>query len=149
MRRLVLCLALVSLPGSLAASEFDWMVREFSRESGAKQVHIPFLGLARFVVAVGHPAGTSDFKLAVFERNDLETCQFRALTDSSVGGSWKPLVRVRAASGEATNIYVRQEGKHLNILITSLDGGDATFVQVRLKPERLIKFVDEHHSINR
>jgi hypothetical protein len=35
-------------------------------------------------------------------------------------------------------------GKDLRVLLTVLDGGEATFVEVRLKPEALMKFVDEH-----
>ena len=112
-------LALMAAPSLLPASDFDWLVREFSRESGAKQVHIPFLGVARFIVAVGHPAGTTDMRLAIFERGDLDSSRFRSLTDETVGPSWKPMIRVRSASGEATNIYTRQEGKRLSLLITS------------------------------
>ncbi len=144
MRALLVLLisTLLSLP--LGASDFDWLVREFSRESGAQQVHVPFLGFARFMVAVSHPAGTSDLKLALFERGDLDSLRFSTLTDSTVGISWKPMIRVRSARGESTSIYFRPEGKHLNLLITSLDGDDATFVQVRVQPEALMRFVDDH-----
>ena len=134
----------VSLPLCSAAGDFDWLVREFSRESGARQVHVPFIGLARFVVAVGHPAGTSDFHLAIFERGDLETIRFSSLTDSTVGSFWKPTVRVRSAKGESTNIYTREIGKRLSFLIASLDGSEATFVQVQVNPDQLIRFVDDH-----
>ncbi|HLH01757.1 MAG TPA: hypothetical protein VKX25_03230 [Bryobacteraceae bacterium] len=140
---LSLC-ALVLWPAILPASDFDWLVREFSRESGAQQVHVPFLGFARFVVQIGHPAGTTDMRLAIFERGDLDSMRFRAITDTTVGGSWKPMIRIRSSKGEATNIYERTEGKHLNLLITALDNDDATFVQVRVKPEALLRFVDEH-----
>ena len=144
MRALLAVLTLSCLPLTVAASDFDWLVREFSRESGAREVHVPFFGLARFVVAVGHPAGARDIKLAIFERGDLESLRFSMLTDSTVGSSWKPMIRVRERNGESTNIYIREEGKNLNVLITSLDGDDVTFVQVRLEPRALIRFVDEH-----
>jgi hypothetical protein len=144
LRSVVALFAFVVLPSLLPASDFDWLLREFSRESGAKQVHIPFFGVARFVVAVSHPAGTSDLRLAIFERGDLDTMHFRALTDSTVGPSWKPMIRVWSSRGEATNIYAREGRKDLNLLITTLDNENATFVQVRLKPEALLRFVDEH-----
>ena len=146
MRRIIALLALAIWPSLLPANDFDWLVREFSRESGAKRVHVPFFGLARFVVAVGHPAGTTDLKLAIFERGDLETLRFSSLTDRAVGRSWKPMVRVRSSRGESTNIYARPDGKHLNLLITSLDGDEATFVEVRIQPQSLIRFVDEHRG---
>ncbi|HEY7304185.1 MAG TPA: hypothetical protein VH601_08735 [Bryobacteraceae bacterium] len=136
---------LLLAPVALPASEFDWMVREFSRESGAKPIHIPFFGLARFIVAVGHPAGTSGLRLAVFEHTNLESSRFSDITDSAVGGAWKPMVRVRSRDGESTNIYAQHDGDNLRLLITSLEnGGDATLVEVRVKPATLMKFVDEH-----
>jgi hypothetical protein len=146
MRRLYACLAcLLLIPVALPASEFDWMVREFSRETGASQTHIPFFGLARFIVAVGHPAGTSELRLAIFENTNLEPARFSDLTDMAVGNSWKPMVRVRSRDGESTNIYEQSNGDNLRLLITTLDrGGEATFVQVRVKPTTLMKFVDEH-----
>lgn len=146
MRRLCACLAcLFLLPLALPANEFDWMVREFSRESGANQTHIPFFGLARFVVAVGHPAGASELRLAIFERTNLDPARFSTLTDMAVGGAWKPMVRVRSRDGESTNIYEQANGDNLRLLITNLDqDGEATFVQVRVKPTTLMKFVDEH-----
>jgi hypothetical protein len=130
----------------LPASEFDWLVREFSRQSAAKPVHIPFFGLARFAVATAHPAGASELHLAVFQDVELESGRFSQMTDRVVGPAWRPIVRVRSRNGESTNIYAQSNGKDLRVLLTVLDGGAATFVEVRLKPEALMKFVDEHGS---
>jgi hypothetical protein len=150
MRRIgILSLALGLAPLCAPASDFDWLVREFSRESGARQVHIPFFGLARFAVAVAHPAGTSGLKLAVFERCDLKAPRFTTLVDNSVGPSWKPMIRVRSRDGESTNIYERQSGRELELLITSLEREEATFVQVRIQPQALMRFVDEHSEKGR
>jgi hypothetical protein len=145
MHRLLAILVVTAvLPLALAASEFDWLVREISRQSSAKPVHIPFFGLARFVVAVGHPAGTSDLHLAVLEDVELESARFSQLTDELVGPAWKPIVRVRSRKGESTNIYAESHGKDLRVLLTVLDGSEAILLEVRIKPEALMKFVDEH-----
>ncbi|MGA7411453.1 MAG: hypothetical protein WBW33_13305 [Bryobacteraceae bacterium] len=132
------------LPAVLQAGEFDWMVREFSRETGMKPTHIPFFGLAKFVVAVGHPAGTTELNLAIFENADVDAARFSRITDDAVGSTWKPMVRVRSKSGELTNIYARPSGKEMRVLIATLDHSDATFVEVRVQPEALLQFVDEH-----
>lgn len=146
MRRFVSTLAvLLLLPLSIPASEFDWMVREFSRQSGVKRTYIPFFGLARFAVAVAHPAGASELKLAVFEHANFDSAGFSRLTDTVIGTAWKPMVRVRSRHGESTNIYVQTDGKNLRLLIASLDHEDATFVEVRVRPEELMKFVDDYH----
>jgi hypothetical protein len=145
MRRSLAILAVAAaLPLAVPASEFDWLVREFSRQSSAKPVHIPLFGLARFVVAVGHPAGTSELHLAVLEDVELESARFSQLTDELVGPTWKPIVRVRSRNGESTNIYAESSGKDLRVLLTVLDGSEATLLEVRVKPEALMKFVDEH-----
>lgn len=146
MRLLTSCLILLLITPLLApAGEFDWMVRQFSRETGVRAMHIPFFGLARFVVAVSHPAGTSELRLAIFENTNLEPARFSRITDMAVGTDWKPMVRVRSRGGESTNIYAQPRGDTLRLLITSLDtGGEATFVEVRVKPEALMSFVDEH-----
>ena len=147
MRRMVAALAiLLLLPIAVPASEFDWLVREFSRESGLKPMHIPFFWVARFTVAVVRPAGASELKLAVFEHADLEPARFSEITDSVVGSAWKPIVRVRSRKDESTNIYAQDEGKNLRLLITTIDHEDATFVQVRIRPDELIRFVDEHRG---
>src|SRR5205807_9034571 len=97
MRRvLALCSLALLAPLTLPANEFDWLVREFSRESGARQTHIPFFGLVRFGVVVAHPAGTSELGLAVFGNTDLPSNRFSDLTVSVAGGERQLLIRVRS-----------------------------------------------------
>src|SRR4051812_38366911 len=144
-RFLAICALIVFVPLMLSASEFDWLVREFSRRSGARQAYIPLFGLVRSSLAVVHPAGAGQLRLAVFEHTDLESEEFSQLTDAVVvGHEWKPMVRVRSRNNESTNIYVQQQGRDLRLLITSLDGGEATFVQVQIRPTQLIRFIDDH-----
>jgi hypothetical protein len=145
MRRLLVLLSLVAaLPLALPASEFDWLVREFSRQSTSKPMHIPLFGLARFVVATAHPAGTSELHLAVFQDVDIPSERFSQVTDALVGPAWKPIIRVRSRNGESTNIYAQSIGKDLRVLLTVLDGSDATLIELRVRPDALLKFVDEH-----
>ena len=145
MRTLGWLVLLACLPVVLPAADFDGLVREFSRQTGAQRIHIPFFGLAQFVVAVAHPAGTSELKLAVFEKVDGRSVDLARLTDGFVSGEgWKRIVRVREKNGESTNVYMQPDGKRLRMLVTVLDSGDATFVQMKIRPEELEKFVDEH-----
>lgn len=133
----------------LSASEFDWMVRQISYETGAKPLHIPFFGLARFVVHVGHPAGASDLHLAVFENTHLPPVRFNQLLDRTAGAAWNPIVRVRSRRGESTNIYAREEGKHLRLLICTSEPTETTLVEVRIQPDRLIEVVEEQRHGHR
>jgi hypothetical protein len=141
--RLLVLAALFTSLRPLASSEFDWMVRQISYETGVNPVHIPFFGLARFVVRVGHPAGASDLHLAVFENTHLAPVRFGQLFDRTAGPAWNPIVRVRSRKGESTNIYARQEGKHLRLLICAAEPSETTLVEVRIKPDKLIEVVEE------
>lgn len=144
MQRLLLFLVLfVFGMGTLRAGDFDWMIREFSRQSGVQPVHIPMFGLARLFVGVARPAGTTDMHLAVFEDTGFKAERLTALMDSTVGVNWKPMIRVRSQNGESTNIYFQGVGKNVRLLLGNFEHGEATLIEVRLKPERLIKFVDE------
>ncbi|MBV9759098.1 MAG: hypothetical protein JO340_00925 [Acidobacteriaceae bacterium] len=135
---------LAALPLASWGSEFNWLVREFARQTGVEPVHIPLFGLVQFVVAVARPAGTSELKLAVFEHVHLEPARFTEMSDNAAGNLWKPMIRVKSSHHESTNIYAQTEGERLRLLIATLDQQDATFVQVRLKPEELMRFLDEH-----
>jgi hypothetical protein len=145
MRRSLILISFVAIFASLlSASEFDWMVRQVSRESGVEPLHIPFFGLARFVVSVGHPAGATDLHLAVFENTEIAPEHFARMIDSAAGSSWKPMIRVRSRNGESTNVYLQKAGKQVRLLIGTLEHNEATLVEVRVTPEELIRFVDEH-----
>lgn len=149
MRKLLVILALACvLPAALPGGEFHRLTREFSRESGVKPAHIPFFWLARFAVAASRPAGTTGLHLAVFEHPGLAPRGFVRLADEAVAGrGWTPIIRVRSRNRETTNIYARQKGrKHLQLLIATLDNEDATFVEVGIRPQELMRFVDEQRQ---
>jgi hypothetical protein len=101
--------------------------------------------MARTVVAVGHPAGTSELKLAVFERPALEPERFGEIIDDALGPFWKSMVRVRSKDGEVTSIFFRENGgQTVRLFIASKDRNDAVLMQVRLNVDRLLSFIDEH-----
>jgi hypothetical protein len=140
-----LTLLTIWIPAVLPAGDFNGLVREFSRQTGAQQTRIPFLGLARFVVAAAHPAGTSELKLAVFEHVNGRQVDFVNVANGVASGEgWNRIVRVRSRNGESTNIYMQPDGNRVRMLVTTVDSGDAVFVEMRIKPEALAKFVDEH-----
>jgi hypothetical protein len=53
---------------------------------------------------------------------------------------------VQSRKGESTSIYTREEGSRLRVLIATVDYENATFIEMRIKPQALMKFVDEHRS---
>src|SRR3954452_18695495 len=104
-RCFAVCALILLLPLTLPANDFDWLVREFSRQSGARQTYIPLFGLVRFSVAVVHPAGASKLRLAVFEDANLKYEKFSQLTYSVISHECKPMVLLRSGNNESTNVY--------------------------------------------
>lgn len=126
------------------AGDFDRVVHEFSRQSGVSQTKIPFFFLARAAIAVGHPAGTSQINLAIFENASFDADRFSRLTDAAVRSDWKPMIRVRSKGGESTNIYARASGREMHMIIATYENNEATFVEVRVEPDALMRFIQEH-----
>ena len=146
MRRLIAIVALAAaLPLASYADDFDWLVRDFARESGLHPLHIPMFWLVRSIVAVVQPAGASELNLAVFENAHFDPDRFRELADRAIGPSWKPMIRVREHNKEATEIYSQTRDQRLRLIVATLDQQDATFVEVRVKPQELMRFVDQQH----
>jgi hypothetical protein len=150
MRRTWALILVASLlgPAAVNAGDFDRVVHEFSRQSGATQTHIPFFFLAKAAVAVAHPAGTSQINLAVFENAAFDPDRFSRLTDAAVHGDWKPMIRVRSRSGESTNIYAKPAGRDMHLLIATYENSEATFVEVRVEPQALMQFIEDHDGHN-
>lgn len=146
MRRVMAVISLLAaLPLASSASDFDWLVRDFARESGVQPLHIPMFGLVRFVVGMVQPAGASELNLAVFEHARCDPERFEKLADRAVGPSWKPMIRVRSRNRETTEIYGQTREQRLQLLIANLDQEDAVFVEVRVKPQELMRFVDQQN----
>ena len=150
MRRALGVLLAVMLTGAvMQASEFDWIARHVEQESGCRRTHIPFFGLARFAVAVGHPAGASELNLAVFEHTDISPVRFSEIVNEAAGSFWKPILRVRSSRGQSTTIFAQHDGQRVRLLIGNLDHGEATLVEVRVNVEQLMRFIDDHQHKSR
>lgn len=144
----VVCIASIALfcaPVAGRGAEFDSIVRSVQQQTGCQRIHVPFFWVARAVVAVGHPAGTSELKLAILERPIVPAERFSEIVDDALGPFWKPMVRVRSQNGETTSIFVRENGDEaVRLLIANKDHEDAVLVQVRLNVGQLLRFIDEH-----
>jgi len=131
----------------MADSEFDHVVNAIETHYHAKRTHIPFLGLANVVVKVARPAGTSEFKLAVFEDlGDLSDVDDRELDRfmHELGSSrLHPLVRVHShRDHDSVYIFAADGGRDTRMLIATFDRNEATVVQVRVDMEQLLKWID-------
>ena len=129
-------------------SEFERIVKAIESHYGTQPLHIPFMGLASFVVKVAHPEGASGFKLAVFE--DLKSSEAGDWTerdhfmDTIASETLHPLVRVHSRRhGEATYIFMDPAGKSARILIATFERNEATVIEVKADIDKLLESLEE------
>ena len=142
---LLLAAASVTYAGD---SEFDRIVHAIAAHYGTARTHIPLMGMANFFVKVARPAGTSGFKLAVFENLDsspsygrhAELDQFmRGLSGSALHS----IVRVHScANNESTYIYAGEVGRSTRMLIATFQRNEATIIEVKVTMDTLLKMVE-------
>jgi hypothetical protein len=144
MTRAIMLLAIVSLSLSAFDRDFDSLVHNMESEYGTKRLYIPFMGFANFVVRIARPAGTSDFKLAIFEHVDANRHPSPEHLDATViPQGWKPFIRVHSnKSGERIRIYARQSHRDHELLITTFERDEAVVIRMRVNAEQLAKWVN-------
>jgi hypothetical protein len=156
-RLLALFLAAVSAAYG-ADREFDRVVKAIEKHYDVKRTHVPLLGVANLFVKVARPAGTSGFKLAVFEdlpspspyddRVELD----RFMDDVCRGGLHALVVTHSRRDGESSYILAGEVGKSSELLIATFERHEATVIQVTVDMDTLLKMIgtpDEAHRMFR
>jgi hypothetical protein len=135
-----------STAGMAADREFDHLVNAIESHYGIKRTHIPLMGVANLAMKMAHPAGASEFNLAIFE--NLQSCErcfeieeldkFIAKTSD---GELHPLVRTHS-HGESTYILTGQIGKSTKMLIATFESSQATIVEMTVDIKTLLHTID-------
>ncbi len=130
-------------------AEFDHIVKAIESHYGTHPTHIPFMGMADFILKVAHPEGASGFKLAVFEDlksapEQREWAERDSFMNSVSGPSLHPMVRVHSRrSGEATYIFMGPQGKSTRLLIATFERNEATVIEVKADIDTIAKSLQE------
>jgi len=135
-----------------AQNEFDRVVSAVEHHYGVKRTHIPLMGMANFIVKVAHPAGTSGFKLAIFEdlpdvddQGDLDR-----LMDEICSGRLHPMIVTRERrSGESTYILTGEIGKSTRVFIASFERHEATVIEATVDIDMLMKMIGSPEKAHR
>jgi len=145
----LLALLLTALSVAYAGeNEFDRIVKAVQSHYGTSPTHIPLMGMANLFVKVGRPAGTTGFKLAVFENLGSSPsygvhAELDQFMRSLSGSGLHPLVCVHSrASGESTYIYSGELGRSARLLIATFQRNEATVVEVRVSTDTLFKMIE-------
>jgi hypothetical protein len=146
MTQRVLAVFLAAVGAAYCADhEFDRVVSAVEKHYGVKRTHVPLMGVANLFLKVGHPAGTSGFKLAMFEDLPSPSFEDQAELDrfmDGVRGRLHPLVVTRSRrDGEASYIFAGEVGKSTELLIASFERHEATVIQVTVNMETLLKMI--------
>jgi len=109
-------------------------------------MYIPFWGVIRSVVRVGHPRGVHDLQLAVFEgKGKVDPDELASLMSRKAGRDYMPLVRVRSRhSAEASFIYAKPIGDKLELLVLTNDGDDTVLVRVVVNPDIVGRYLNDN-----
>ena len=85
-----------------------------------------------------------------------DAAELDAAIKSSLGPEWSAFIRSSSnKTKERAVIYVRNAGKNFDMLIASLETGEAAVLKLRLKPDEMKKWMDEpgemarHHDMDR
>jgi len=138
--------------------EFKGVVQAIEDHYGVRHTHIPFVGLLVSVAA--HPAGVSNFKLAVFEdfhsanittTSASVTDDLQGVVEHSLGSDWRLFVRTRSHNDDDnTLIYVNLGDGKLRMMIVTIEPNEATVVEMNLSERAMLNWIEkesvEEHS---
>jgi hypothetical protein len=152
----VVCASAVSFAGdSDHGREFNGVVKAIENHYGVRHTHIPFVGLVVSVAA--HPAGVSNFRLAVFEDFHPSVATSSASADRtddlqdvvghSLGSDWTLFVRTRTKDdADDALIYVNLGDGKLQMLIVSIEPDEATVVEMNLSEQAMLRWIAKESS---
>ncbi|MGA2589684.1 MAG: hypothetical protein ABSH32_07200 [Bryobacteraceae bacterium] len=146
--RAIALLLLASSAAFAGDAAFDRIVHEIESHYGTQRTHIPFLGMADFVVKVAHPEGVTSFKMAFFEdlKSPLEAGAWRELDRfmESLPGELHPIVRVHSRrNGDSVYIFAEPVGKSTRMLLAVFEREEATMIQVKVDAQTLLQSIED------
>ncbi len=149
-RAAVLALVLVLALPAAAADGFKAVVQGIEKHYGMKRLHPHLIGFTMFVAKPFlWGSGAGGLKVAVFESD--EGREFNAspvaldrIMTNSLGPQWRPFVRVRSRhNGETTAIYTQFSGKHLRMLIATVESDEIAVVQLNVNADGIKKWMED------
>src|SRR6476469_6087320 len=93
-------------------------------------------------------AEAGSFRVAFFEEQTFDSrgqiASFKSAMQNTLSGDWSPLVQTLAPKNEEQNYcYIREAGKHFQVLVVTIDRREATVVQATVTPEVLAQLLKD------
>ena len=153
-RLLLLTCCVGALSAHAADREFRSIVQAISSEFNPQPVHIPMFGLVNMFTFFVKPAGAKHIDLAVFDHlqdHNRAGGDVQIAIRHAVGPGWNPLLRSRSrrhGQEELVYVYTRPDGPDWRLLLTTLDGDNATVIELTLDPRAMERwFSDPNGSL--
>ncbi len=130
-------------------TDFNAIVKGVESQYGTSRLRIPLLGPALVAARFAQPHGVRSVDLAIFENfraGAAGAAQFDRVVRKAVGSRWQPMIVVRSA-GEATHIYARSDGKHMEFIVASFEPDEAVLVEAKVDAEAIASLIDEPASM--
>lgn len=148
---LLLCVVAAPPPPAMAASEFERLVRALERDLDLEREHIPAKWLVNTALFFSR-SGVKNLDFAVFENlraSDERIAKgFLKTVRQNVGAEWTPWVSTWSRiGGERTAIYARPAGKNWELLIATLEPGEATVLRIRVDRDRMLEYLEDHGAV--
>ena len=141
---LLLC-SLLMVPAVAHAGEMDRVVHSVEGQLGVHHTHIPMFGFAMFVGKVATGFQMPGVKLAVFENGSLadrSPVELEQAVTTALGSEWTPIVKSTSRHGDEQNwIYVKDEGKRVQMFIASMEKGELSLIQVKASERQLKRWI--------
>lgn len=143
-----------ALAEDLRADDFGSIVHHIEAEYHVHRNYRFLMSFAGVVVKCTHVGGVKVFKMAIFEDQHLPGTELDDRLDELVqragSSGWQPMVKsFSRRSGERTYIYAKAEGNDMKLLLVSVESNEAVVLQVKINPDKLSHFINEHEHRER
>ncbi len=148
-RRGAILLVMLALALPAAADEFGAVVKGIEKHYGIKRLHPHLIGFAMFIAKPATwGSGAGSLKVAVFEGEDRHfdpsIADLDQIVANSVGSRWQRFVTVHSRrDGEATVIYTQFSGKHMRMLIATVESDEIAVVHVKVSGDGIRKWMQD------
>lgn len=149
---LIVCAALMLGPTAAFSSDatFKNVVQRIESHYHAHHSHGFLMGFVGLMVKCTPSSGVKDMKMAIFEDQNFSGVGSDTQLDEVIRAGeegWRPLVHSYSRqSDEHSYIYARYTGKDMRLLLVTLESREAVVMQLRINPDRLSEFVNDHEA---
>jgi len=99
-------------------------------------------------------ADAGSFRVAFFEDQTFDSrgqiASFKSAMQNTLSADWSALVQTLAPKNEEQNyVYIREAGKHFQVLVVTIDRKEATVVQASVAPEVLAQLLKDPEDMGK